>query len=265
VIRPVTTWLGALGHWLLALPRYLFDLTLFIQRALNPWQEGRFLLNKASRRTLTGQLIFSGVDALPVISLLAIASGFAITAPAIMTLQGIGDRSEVVELLVRLMVYELATLLTLVILLVRTGSAIAVDLGGMKLNRELEGLELLGININRFLLAPRLIGVALTQMVLAVYFATLALVSGVLLLGMMNHSGYYSYLTDIALALHPYDLLVFMGKNFLFGLLIAAIACIHALRVQRSPTELPQQTQKALINTLSLVFVLNALFTLLIH
>ncbi len=257
------TWLGAVGSWVLSFPRYLFELTLFIQRALNPWQSGRLRLNPASLRTLVGQLIFSGVDALPVISLLALASGLAITAPALLTLQGIGDRSEVVELLVRLLVYELATLLTMVVLLVRTGSAIAVDLGGMKLRRELEALELLGININRFLVAPRLLGVALAQMVLSIYFALIALISGVVFLSLTQHAGYLSYLTDLALALHPYDLLVFMTKNLLFGLMIAAIACQHALRVEKSPTELPQQTQKALIHALSLIFLLNAVFTLL--
>ena len=258
----MSNWLGAIGSWVLGLPRYLFELILFIQRALNPWQEGRLRLNPASYRTLVGQLIFSGVDALPVITLLALASGLAITAPALLTLQGIGDRSEVVELLVRLLVYELASLLTTVVLLVRTGSAIVVDLGGMKLNRELEALELLGMNINRFLVAPRLLGVALTQMVLAIYFAVLALVSGIAFLALTQHAGYFSYLADLALALHPYDLLVFMSKNLLFGLMIAAIACQHALRVQKSPTELPQQTQQALVNALSLIFLLNAIFTL---
>lgn len=262
--RILTQLAGLTGRQGLRLPRYLFGLTLFILRALSDWRQRR-RFNRASYRTLIGQVIFSGVDALPVISLLALASGLAITTQTILTIQVIGERADVIDILLRVVVLELSTLLTAMVLIGRSGSAISIDLGNMKLHGELEGLQMLGINTNHFLVTPRLLGTALSQMVLAVYFATLAITSGIVMLGIAYHSGYLSYLPQTASAVHPYDLLLFMLKNLFFGLVIGGIACYHGLSVQRSLTELPQQTQQAIVNSLSIVFVLNALFSFVVH
>ena len=257
-------WPGIVGRQTLRIPYYLLELTIFILRALHDWRRVSHLVNRASYRSLVGQMIFSGIDALPTITLLALASGLAITSQTILTIQVIGERADVVDILIRLVVFELGTLLTATVLIGRSGSAIAVDLGNMKLHKEIEGLEMLGININHFLITPRLIGSALSQMVLAVYFSVLAIISGIMMLGITRHSGYLEYLSDITQAFHPYDLILFMVKNLFFGLLIGGIACFHAMNVQQSQTEVPQQTQRAIVNSLSLVFVLNALFTLLV-
>lgn len=256
---------GFFGRQALRLPDYLFSLTLFMLRALQDWRVGRRTFNHASHRTLIGQIIFSGVDALPITTLLALATGLALTTQTILTIQVIGERADVIDILIRLVVLELSTLLTAFILIGRSGSAICVDLGNMKLHRELEGLQMLGINLNHFLVTPRLIGMALSQMVLAVYFAALAIIGGVLFLGTTHHSGYMSYLADVAAAFAPYDLLIFMGKNLFFGLLIGGISCFHGLRVSQSITEVPQQTQRAIVNSMSIVFILNTLFTILVH
>ncbi len=251
---------GLIGRQVLRPPKYLFELLLFTLRALNPRQQGQVRLNQASYRTLLGQLIFSGVDALPVIFLLALASGLAITTQIILTIQLIGDRAEVIDILIRVVIFELSTLLTAILLIGRSGSAITVDIGNMKLNRELEGLEMLGINLNHFLITPRILGSGLAQAVLAIFFAVVALTSGILVLAYTQNPGYLSYLSEVALSLHPYDLLLFLIKNLLFGVIIGSTACFHALRVGQSRTELPQQTQQAIVNSLSIVFVLNALF-----
>ncbi|MCC5854335.1 MAG: ABC transporter permease [Idiomarina sp.] len=256
---------GFTGRQILRLPAYLFELLLFTLRALNPRQQGHFRFNQATYRTLLGQLIFSGIDALPVVTLLALASGLAITTQVILTIQMIGERAEVIDILVRVIIFELSTLLTAILLIGRSGSAITVDLGNMKLNRELEGLEMLGINLNHFLVTPRVIGTGLAQAILAIYFAVIAIISGVIMLSYTEHAGYLSYLPEIATSIHPYDLIVFVVKNLVFGILIGAIASYHALRVGQSRTELPQQTQQAIVNSLSIIFVLNALFILLLQ
>jgi|SRR5690554_1656638 len=256
---------GFLGRQVQRPPKYLFQLLLFTLRALNPRQQGHIRLNQASYRTLVGQLIFSGVDALPVITLLALASGLAVTSQIVLTIQLIADRAEVIDILVRVVVFELSTLFTAILLIGRSGSAITVDIGNMKLNRELEGVEMLGINLNHFLITPRVLGTGLAQAVLAVYFAFIALTSGILLLSYTQNAGYLSYLPEVALSLHPYDLLVFLVKNLLFGIIIGATSCFHALQVGQSRTELPQQTQRAIVNSLSIVFVLNACFILLMQ
>ena len=257
--------LAVTGRQVLRLPAYVYAITLFMVRSLNPARQGRYRLNRASFHTFVSQVLFSGVDALPIMSLLALTAGAAMTSQAILTLQMVGERAEIIDLVVRVVVFEVGTILTAIVLLGRTGSAICVDLGNMKLNRELTGLEMLGINLNHFLVTPRILAAAVAQMVLAIYVAVLAIVAGIALLAWLQHGGYWSYLPAIALALHPFDLLIFLGKNRLFGLVIGGVACYRGFQVGQSRTELPQQTQQAIVYGLTLILIMNALFMVLVH
>lgn len=255
---------GAVGRQALRIPHYLLDLTTFILRAFREWRHQSNLFNHATYMSVVVQVIFSGVDALPAITLLALASGLSITYQLITTVQVFGTTTDVVNLLTQIVALEFGSLLTAITLIGRSGSAITVDLANMKQNREIEGLELLGINVNHFFITPRLLGTTIAQLVLAVYFSIISLISGVMVTALLGGSSYLNYLTEIPLAFNPNDLLLFLLKNSFFGLLIGASACFHGLRVELSPTEVPQQTQRAIVNSLTLVFLLDGLFALLI-
>lgn len=258
----IDTLSGMVGRQALRLPNYLIDLTVFVIRALRDWRQASKLLNRATYSSLVGQVIFGGVDALPAITLLALASGLGIVSQLIITVQVFGETADVVNVLTQVVALELGSLLTAIVLIGRSGSAIAVDLANMKLNREIEGLELLGINVNHFFIAPRLLGTTISQMALAVYFSILSVASGVLVTGLFVSAGYFKYLTDIPLAFDPNDLVLFLLKNLVFGLLIGTIACFHGLRVKHSITEVPQQAQRAIVNSLSIIFILDGLIAL---
>ena len=58
------------------------------------------------------------------------------------------------------------------------------------------------------------------------------------------------------------DVLVFILKNLLGGLLIFAICCYQGLQVQRSPHEIPQVTTKAVVKSTVYVLVFNMILTL---
>lgn len=253
---------GMVGRQVLRLPNYLIDLTVFIIRALHDWRMASKLLNRATYSSLVGQLIFSGVDALPAITLLSLASGLGIVSQLIITVQVFGEAGDVITVLTQVVALELGSLLTAIVLIGRSGSAITIDLANMKLNKEIEGLELLGINVNHFFITPRLLGTTISQMALVVYFSIISVVSGVMIAGTFVNAGYFKYLADIPLAFDPYDLILFLFKNLAFGLLIGAIACYHGLRVEYSRTEIPQQAQRAIINSLSIIFILNGLIAL---
>ncbi len=259
---PVYLLTGWLGRLLLRIVYYQVELTLFVGHALRDWRRHSSLLNRATYRSLVSQLIFTGIDALPTITLLSLAVGLSITAQLILMVQVFGSTADVVKLLSNLVALELGSLLTAIVLIGRSGSAIAVDLGNMKLRGEVEALELLGINVNHFFVTPRLLGATIAQLVLAVYFSVLSVVSGVIFSAMLVSGGYLKYLTEIPLAFDPVLLFIFVGKNLAFGMLIGAVACYHGLQVSRSVTEVPQQTQKAIVNALSLVFIIDGLLAL---
>ncbi len=252
---------GILGRRTIEGGLYLVDLTAFVLSVMKGWRRGR-LLNRATYSSVIGQTIFTGVDALPTVTLLSFIFGVSITAQLITILQAVGSESEVVDILTRVVALELGPLLTAIVVIGRSGSAIAVDLGNMRLNREMEGLELLGMDVNSFFITPRLIGVTVSQLVLAVYFSVFATVVGLGAGALFGSVGFFKYLVAIPLAFDPLHLLVFLIKNLAFGLIVGATACFHGLQVTVSSTEVPQQTQRAIVNSLTLVFILDGLMVL---
>ena len=255
----MTHLLGMLGRRTLRAAVYLIDLIVFTLLAMREWRRHSRLLDRATYESTITQIIFTGVDGLPTVTLLGMVVGVGITTHLLFLGDALGDTRDVVDVLTQVVGLQLGSLLTAFALIGRSGAAIAVDLGNMKLNREVEGLELLGISINHFLVTPRLFGTCISQLVLSVYLTVLALVSGVSFAGLLFSPGYTDFLAEIPGAFDPLDLLAFVAKNLVFGLIIGAAACFHGLRVEDAVTEVPQQVQRAIANSLVLILLLNGI------
>ena len=257
------TLIGWTGRRTLSVGAYVLNLTSFILRAFREWAQSGRVFNRATLQTLYGQIIFTGVDALPLVSFLGLAVGLSITSQMLKLATALGSENDVAALLTNIVGVELSSMLTAIVLIGRSGSAIAVDLGSMKLRGEVEGLELLGINVNEFFITPRIIGAAVAQFVLAVYFAIIALFGGVLITSLVSTGGGAHQLKRLAEAIGPEQVALFALKNILFGIIIAGTACYHGMKVQTSSTELPQQTQRAIVTSLVLVFAADGLLAVI--
>jgi|SRR5215469_11524018 len=254
---------GWTGRRTLRVGGYVVDLINFVVRAFRDWARRGRVFNRATLQNLYGQVIFTGVDALPLVTFLGLAVGLSITSQMLKLATALGSESDVANLLTNIVGAELSSILTAIVLIGRSGSAIAVDLGSMKLRGEVEGLELLGINVNEFFVTPRIIGAAVAQFTLAVYFAIVALFGGVFLNDLFTPGSSAHQLKKLAEAIGPEQTILFMIKNLLFGIIIAGTACYHGLKVRSSPTELPQQTQRAIVTGLVLVFATDGIMALL--
>src|SRR5690348_16130781 len=204
---------GWTGRRTLAVGGYILDLSLFIARAFRDRARRGRIFNRATLQNLYGQVIFTGVDALPLVTFLSLAVGLTITSQMLKLATALGSESDVANLLTNIVGLELSSILTAIILIGRSGSAIAVDLGSMKLRGEVEGLELLGINVNEFFVTPRIIGAAVAQFTLAVYFAIIALFGGVFLTNLFSGVGGAHQLKKLAEAIGPEQVTVFAVKN----------------------------------------------------
>jgi phospholipid/cholesterol/gamma-HCH transport system permease protein len=263
MLRLPISFIGLTGHFTLRLLSYLYDLACFIVRAFGEWRGKTLFFSRTTPSPVVSQIIFTGIDALPIITVLGLITGFIITFRLISLFDAIGASENMIPILIDLVGLELGPLIVALILVSRSGSAIAVDLGNMKLHGEIEALELLAITISDMLTVPRMIGLAISQLVLAVYFTTIALAGGIMISAILLSANYFKYLGELLHKLSPALIITFMMKNLLFGIFIGATACFHGLSVRSSPTEIPQQTHRAIVNGLILVFIIDALFMVL--
>jgi phospholipid/cholesterol/gamma-HCH transport system permease protein len=254
--------LGWTGRRFLTPIFYILNLIMFSLLALKDWRKHNKIFRRESYQNIVSQIIFTGIDALPAITFLALMAGFLFTFRLIAIVDSIGGADNLIDILVNVIGLEIGPLISAFILVSRTGSAIVVDIGNMKLHGEIEGLELLAININDYLITPRLLSCAVSQLSLTVYFTSITMITGIVLSSLLIAPGHLLLLSSLSTAVNPLMLVIFIIKNALFGFIIAATACYHGLSVVKSPTEVPQQTQQSIINSLVIIFIIDGVLAM---
>jgi phospholipid/cholesterol/gamma-HCH transport system permease protein len=207
------------------------------------------------------QTYFTGVQALPVISVSALVLGLVVIYQADSILHSYGLSRYLEEVIIVIICREMAPLIIALILIGRSGTAIATELGNMKLNREVEALSIMGINTDYFIVFPRLLGVTLATLSITVVFNVVAIFGGFTLakvLGLLRPGLLLNVLVAAAnLKIIRYAVL----KAVLFGWVISLVNCYHGLNVQVSFTEVPQAATKGVVQSIFLCFILNGVLS----
>jgi phospholipid/cholesterol/gamma-HCH transport system permease protein len=205
------------------------------------------------------QVFFTGFEAVGLISMIAAFVG-ATFVLQVQLLSGALNTEMVGKVLVAVMLRELAPLVTAIVVAGRSGTAIATELGNMKVNDEILGLSSMGIDPLRFIVMPRIFGCIVSVLVLTVYFGALAIFAGYLVgVALGGVSNMQSGFTD---ALSPADLPLFLAKGLTLGVLVGWLCCHFGLQAEGSPTEVPRCASHAVVMTLLACVASNALITL---
>lgn len=207
------------------------------------------------------QVYFTGYEAVPIISWIALIIGFVVVAQALSILPGLGGESLVGKILVWVVIREAGPVFAAVIVIARSGTAIAAELGSMKIGRELTALELMGIDPMHYLVAPRIIGTAVSVMVLTFAFEVVSILGGFMLAGFGGSVTFYAYSASLLESMGIIDIAVSLLKSAVFGLIIGAVCSYQGLLVRRSITQIPQVTTRAVMRSLTSVFFLDAVIT----
>lgn len=221
------------------------------------FHEGR----KATARVLLKQIYFTGFEAIPIISWIALILGLIIVTQLLSIFQRIGGEGLIGEVLVWVVIREVGPVFASVIVIARSGTAIASELGSMKINRELASLELMGIDPMHYLIMPRVVGTAISVFVLTFYFEAICILGGYLLAGFGKNIAFSVYFDSILQAMGFLEITVSLLKSLFFGLIIGAVCSWQGLLAEKSITQIPQRTTAAVIGSLRLVFVADAVIT----
>ena len=206
------------------------------------------------------QILFTGVQALGLVSVIALFLGATIIIQiGMMAPATTGDILG--RILVAVVLRELAPLGTAIIVGGRSGTAIAAELGGMKVNSEILALSSLGIDPSRYVVLPRLLGVVVSVLALMVYFGVVAIVGGYIVSLPIIPSSFGALRAGFSEALGPADLLLFFGKGVGLGTIVGWASCHFGLQVSVSPTEVPQMASRAVVTSLLGCVVFNTAVT----
>jgi len=250
------------GGWLLKRGQFFITILSQLLQTVISLTSSPSLENPAIRAVFMKQLYFTGFEALKIIMLVALILGTVVVSQ-VLGLVGGSSGSLTGKVLVWVIFLELGPLLTAIIVIARSGTAMATELGTMKINGEINALEQMGIQPKRYLLLPRIIGVGLAVLLLTVYFVLTSFIGGFLLVSLGRHIPYNQFIQGIVASLGLREVVVLLVKTISFGLIIPVICCSSGMSVGTSATEIPQAATRAVINSLFSVFVMDGLITYL--
>jgi phospholipid/cholesterol/gamma-HCH transport system permease protein len=210
---------------------------------------------------VASQVYFTGFQALPLISTIALATGVIVILQSTLQLSVVGSSAMLGQVLVGVLVRELGPLVTALIVIARSGTAVSSEIGNMRANREIEALESLGIDPMSYIVFPRILGGVVSVLCLAFYFNIISLLGGFAVSRLLNDMPMSYFIDAVATAISGSDVMIFFLKNTFSGLIIFVVACSQGLSVQQSLHEVPQATTRAVVRSISYVICFNLVVT----
>ncbi len=158
---------------------------------------------------------------------------------------------------------EMGVLITAIMVAGRSGSAFTAEIGVMKAREEIDALEVAGIEPMEVLVVPRLIALVITLPLLTFFSDIMGLLGGAVISHSLLGVSPLQYIERVHQAVDGNDLFVGLFKAPIFAFFISIIGCMHGLRVRGSSESVRRETTRALVKSIFLVIVLDALFSVL--
>jgi phospholipid/cholesterol/gamma-HCH transport system permease protein len=206
-----------------------------------------------------------GVDALPIVSLLAMTIGVMLGIQFIAALSEFGAESQVLMATAKSVTREFGALITAIVVAGRTGSALAARLGSMTVSQEIDALAVIGIEPVRYLVAPALIAMLIMVPALTVFANLVALTgAGLYASGPLDMS-LGAYLARTLELLEPRDLWEGLSKSVVFALLITLIGTSTGFSVTGGAEGVGRATTRAVVLSISAIVVTDMLFSFFLN
>ena len=247
--------LHALGHvrfFIELIGQLLLDfLQLLRQPQRGPW------------RDFSGHLYRMGATALPITALVGFLIGVVLAYLMALQLRQFGAESFIVNILGISLIRELGPMLAAILVAGRSGSAITAQIGVMRVTEELDAMRVMGIARGYRLVLPRAMALALAMPLISVWTTLAALAGGMLAADITMGITPAYFAQALPRAVEVSNLYLALAKSAVFGVLIALIGCHWGLRVQPNTQSLGEGTTAAVVNAITVVIIIDALFAII--
>ncbi len=207
------------------------------------------------------QVYATGAAAIPIVVVICFLMGVVLAYQSARQLEQFGANIFMVDLVANAILRELGVLLAAIMVAGRSGSAFAAALGTMKLNEEVDALRVMGLNPNQVLILPRILGLVIALPFLTVFANAAGLLGGAFIGATVLDINAFAFTERLAVAIQLNDVLVGLTKAPVFAFLIAVTGTLRGMQVQGSAEELGRLTTVAVVQSIFLIIVADAIFT----
>ena len=212
-------------------------------------------------RAAIRQMVVVGFDAIPIVALISVFIGIIIALQGAYALQRYGALNYVVDMVAVTITRELGPLLTAIIVIGRSGSAFAAEIGTMKVGEEVDALETMGLNPVKFLVVPKYLAMLVMMPCLTILSDTAGVLGGALFA--MSNLGWslQNYLLRTVEALVMRDIVTGLIKSVVFAVIITKIGCFEGFEVQGGAEGVGRSTTASVVKSIFSVIAADMVFT----
>lgn len=254
VLPSLADWVADWGQTVIDAVVAVGDVTLFCWRIL------LWLFTRLPQwRTFIPASYQVGVLSLPVVALTGTFIGMVLAANSYFEFEKLHLESRLGALINSSLVRELGPVLAATMLAGRVGSAMAAELGTMRVTEQIDALTSMGANPIHYLVVPRFMACLFLIPTLTIMADFMGVVGGyfysVRILGIDEH--FYWYHAEQYVGM--FDLFGGVFKSFFFGAAIAVISCYRGFHCQAGAEGVGRAATGAFVYSFVMILVLDLL------
>src|ERR1700736_3923947 len=204
-----------------------------------------------------------GVRALPILSLITFFIGLILALQSAYELRRFGAINLVATAVAISMSRELGPLITAIVVIGRSGSAFAAEIGTMKVTEEIDALETMAVSPIQFLVTPKFLAMIVMLPCLTIWANSMAILGGASFGVAQADFTWGRYIRTSVEALFLRDIVTGLIKSVMFGITITAVGCLEGLNTGAGAEQVGRSTTRAVVMSIFMVVVVDLIFTLL--
>ena len=231
---------------------------LILQLWATIWQLPRVLPMVGGRsrwQQVVQQMFAIGVSALPMVGMMSFCLGFVLTLEGAADLRRFGILKFVIALVAASFTRELGALVTGIAVSSRSASAIAAEIGTMRVTGQWDALLVKGISPIDFVLAPKFAGALITIPCLAILSTVCGLFAGYLFLSFAVGINARIYSGAVFETILLRDIWIMLIKSVVFATIIVQVSYFEGVRASGGPEAIGKAATFAALKSTFLVIV----------
>jgi phospholipid/cholesterol/gamma-HCH transport system permease protein len=253
---PQRSQLRALGAWLSAPVALLGELSLFFLYSILAIFRPPFRIG-----SLFAQLDFMAFGSLFVVGLTGLFTGMVFSLQLIYAF-GLFNAQSLVGATVELaLARELAPIFTCIVLVARVGSAVATELGTMRVTEQIDALETMAVDPFNYLVVPRMLAAAMAAPLLTMLFNAIGIAGGYAVAVILRDMSPGTFLNRMEFLLETKDITIGLGKAALIGFVVVLVAAFRGYTAKGGARGVGIATTQAVVGGLIAIFAIDYFYT----
>jgi phospholipid/cholesterol/gamma-HCH transport system permease protein len=158
---------------------------------------------------------------------------------------------------------ELAPVMMAILIAGRIGSAMAAEIGSMRVYQEIDALRTMNINPIHYLVLPRVLAMAVALPLLVVFAILVGWFGGAVVAETNSHIGvpFTAFFDSLRDTVDLKDVANGVFKSFCFAVIIGAVSCHQGLVTIGGPRGIGRSVTKAVVNSIVLIVIFDYILT----